>query len=73
MLGTGLTTEGRDLLFALKQFVASLSRSPKGPETERELPGNQDELQGMPSRCVLPHMITDMGVTYSGEDQLRRS
>ncbi|KJA16050.1 hypothetical protein HYPSUDRAFT_171944 [Hypholoma sublateritium FD-334 SS-4] len=57
--GSGLTTEGQDLLIAMKRFAASLVHSSDGQQTMRQSSGNLDQLQGVSSRCDPP--IPDSG------------
>ena len=48
-----ITTEGQDLLDALKRFAASLVHSPNSKQMERQLLGNSDKIAGVSSRCTL--------------------
>lgn len=48
--GDGLTTEGQDLLNALKRFAAALVRSTSDQRTERQVPGHLTQLHGVTSQ-----------------------
>lgn len=56
---SGLTIEGQDLLIALKRFAESHMCSPTGEQTEQQLLGNLDQLEGVSSQCGSPAIDSD--------------